>query len=137
MKKVILVRGLPGSGKTTFAKRMCEDIQSKGESCVWLETSMYTEDTGEPIISPKQTPIVTGWLLRKVDSALNEVDNVIISRVSLDKNDINQFRDVADMHEAEFVVYRLDTHWEDKIPTGALELMKKDMIPYQREIVIS
>lgn len=137
MKKVILVRGLPGSGKTTYAKKMCEDLQGEGQTCVWLESSMYTAETGEKVVSPKQTSIITDWLLQKVDSAIKDADNVIISRVALDKIDINLFKGIADKNDAEFIVYRLDTHWEDKVPDAVLKMMQKDMKPWPNEIIIS
>jgi hypothetical protein len=98
---------------------------------------MYTAETGEKIVSPQQTPVITDWLLSKVDSAIKDADNVIISRVALDKIDINLFKDIADKNDAEFIVYRLDTHWEDKIPEGVLKQMQSEIIPWSNEIVIS
>jgi tRNA uridine 5-carbamoylmethylation protein Kti12 len=137
MKKITLIRGLPGAGKTTFAKKMCEDLTAEGQKCIWLESSMYTEETGEKIVSTKQTPIVTKWLLGKVEVALGDYDNVIVSRVAMDDKDINLFKHIADINEAEFVVYRLNTHWIDKCPKAILEKMQKDFRPWPDEIVIS
>lgn len=137
MKKITLIRGLPGAGKTTFAKKMCDDLNAEGQNCIWLESSMYATETGDKIISTRQTPQITNWLLRKVESALNDHDNVIVSRVSLDESDINRFKKIADTHEAELVVYRLDTHWADKCPAPIQEQMQTAFRPWPGEIVIS
>ena len=69
MKKVTLVRGLPGAGKTTFAKKLRDEITASGTTAIWLESSMYTSETGIRILSTSQTPVVTGWLLNKVSDA--------------------------------------------------------------------
>ena len=137
MKKVTLVRGLPGAGKTTFAKKLRDEITASGTTAIWLESSMYTSETGIRILSTSQTPVVTGWLLNKVSDALSKYDNIIVARVAMDARDITHFANLAHRHNAEFEVIRLNTHWVDKIPAGILDAMKKDFEDYPGETVIA
>lgn len=137
MKKITLIRGLPGSGKTTFAKKMCEDLNAEGGNCTWLESSMYVTETGIRFESPKQVRIISDWLYEKVSDAIKTYDNVIIARVASDERDIRKFEDIAKRNSAEFVVYRLDTHWEDKCPKFIFDEMKKAVFDWPDEIVIS
>ena len=137
MKKLVLVRGLPGSGKTTFAKKMCEDLNAEGGNCNWLESSMYVAETGIQFKSPKQVHIIAAWLYEKVEDAIKTYDTVIVARVASDENDIRRFKEIAEKNSAEFVVYRLDTHWKDKCPKFVFEEMKKAVVDWPDEIVIS
>ena len=137
MKKITLIRGLPGSGKTTFAKKMCEDLNAEGGNCTWLESSMYMTDTGIQFKSPKQVPIISEWLYEKVEDSLKTYDNVIVARVASEEKDIRRFKEIAEKNYAEFVVYRLDTHWEDKCPKFIFEDMKKAVVDWPDEIVIT
>lgn len=136
MKKLVLVRGLPGSGKTTYAKAMYDRLTGEGVTAKWLETSMYFEAYHIRFTKPEQAVTADAWLKGQADKALNEDCTVIVANVADSVDRIDKWKTIADKREAEFEVIRLDTHWADKCPSCVLEYMKKHFEDYAGETVI-
>jgi len=71
-----LIRGWPGSGKTTLAK----ELLAQGKVDVYYEADMYFESTilGY-IFEPSKLPQAHAWCLRKTREALEAGLNVAVS----------------------------------------------------------
>jgi predicted kinase len=62
MKQLILFRGLPGSGKSSLAESLCDDVYS---------ADMYFERNGEYHWNPEEIKIAHEWCRSHVESALH------------------------------------------------------------------
>ncbi len=73
--KLILIRGLPGSGKTTLAKQLANDLDAKH-----FEADMYFENAnGEYHFNPQLLPKAHEWCFQQTRKWLNKGRTVIVS----------------------------------------------------------
>lgn len=135
-KKLIIIRGLPGSGKTTYAKNMVLEEQAAGQSAVYLEEEMFFAKTHQKFHDAAQLTISGEWLNGQIAENLKYLDVVIVSNVCPSKSRLEEFKALADRENAEFEVYRLKTHWVDKLPKFALDSLDKRTEDWPGEIVI-
>jgi len=72
MAKLILIRGLPGSGKTTLAKTKFPDY-------ILCEADQYRERNGSYVFDPDETKVAHAWCFEKAKAALEEGKNVVVA----------------------------------------------------------
>ncbi|MDF5393465.1 AAA family ATPase, partial [Vibrio parahaemolyticus] len=74
LAKLILIRGLPGSGKTTLAKQLAIELGAKH-----FEADMYFEnDEGDYHFEPVQLPQAHEWCFQQTRKWLNKGRVVIV-----------------------------------------------------------
>lgn len=118
MQKVIFTRGLPGSGKSTWAKefvkknpdtiRVCRDDLRRMRGTYWL---------------PKQEDLITEMELACIEAAIYEGKNVIVDATNFNTKYIERIKDSAISasftHEVEFEI-------KDFTDVPLLECIKRD-----------
>ena len=78
-QQLILVRGIPGEGKTTFAKMMF-DTRSAVQPWVWLEQDHWRDHPTGRIYKDRFNGTAGAWCLgRAADALRNPLSNVIVS----------------------------------------------------------
>lgn len=76
MAKLLIIRGVPGSGKSTMAEKLCLE----GVYDSFLEADMFfTEDNGHYDFDPTKLPQAHEWCFSSVCRGLKEGWNVIVS----------------------------------------------------------
>ena len=73
MAKLILVRGLPGSGKSTFAREL------SGAGYVHLETDMYFIENGHYRFNAAFLPKAHKWCQEQAETYIYQMANVVVS----------------------------------------------------------
>ena len=73
MSRLILIRGLPGSGKSTMAETF--------EDFIHIETDMYFIKNGEYCFNPKKLKEAHTWCQEKTKELLDEGYDVVVSNV--------------------------------------------------------
>ena len=97
MKKLILLRGLPGSGKSTAAKL----FQGSGYSSHY-EADMYfiNEETGEYQFDPSKLKLAHDWCAIQTQKAMvDEIPTIVISNTFTQEWEMDNYRELAKMHD--------------------------------------
>ena len=97
MKKLILLRGLPGSGKSTAAKL----FQGSGYSSHY-EADMYfiNEETGEYQFDPSKLKLAHNWCAIQTQKAMvDEIPTIVISNTFTQEWEMDNYRELAKMHD--------------------------------------
>lgn len=72
---IVLVRGLPGAGKTTLGKRLAQ------EDWVHLENDQFFEKDGPYLHDPERLSDAIDWCIESVDEAVEAGHNVVVTNV--------------------------------------------------------
>lgn len=75
---LILMRGLPGSGKSTKAKMLAEAAQSLGLSVGIYSTDDFFVQDGRYVFNPDKIVEAHGWNRERVANAMRDGQNVVI-----------------------------------------------------------
>lgn len=91
MRKLILIRGIPGSGKSTMAFKMTHPIFTR-----YLEADMYFMDSaGNYKFDPAKLGKAHNWCQEETDKLLGEGLEVIVSNTFTTKKELKPYFDIA------------------------------------------
>lgn len=129
--KLTIIRGLPGSGKTTYAK--------KSYNCLILENDMYHIRNGEYEWDKKNMETAILWCLGTCRDALCHGMDVVVSNTFTQKRYVDTYRRIAEETGAEFEVIRCTGEFENQhsVPRFVLENMKRGFEDYPGETIVS
>lgn len=110
MPKLLLVRGLPGSGKSTYAKSVVDDM---GRPYVHVEADMYfVHENGDYIFDPAKLGVAHDWCQLKCAHALERGEDVVVSNTFVKRWELMPYIKMAKV---------LDADVEIKVMTGTYE----------------
>lgn len=84
---LIIIRGLPGSGKTTMARKLME----AGAVTKHFEADMFFEVDGEYKFDSKKLPDAHQWCRSEVMAALLNGENVVVSNTFVKKWEVEPY----------------------------------------------
>jgi tRNA uridine 5-carbamoylmethylation protein Kti12 len=135
MQTLIIVRGPPGSGKSTFVKKLISELP-EGETSAHFEADMYHYDKdGNYNWNPDNLSKAHNWCYASVRNALeHNVDNVYVSNTFIKLRDIKRYLDLS----SDVVVYRMCTQFDNihSVPPEVVKRMTDTYQPYEKEIEI-
>ena len=126
-----LIRGLPGSGKSTFAKRYYPNI-------LHLENDMFCMNEGIYNFNKDKAKDVHDQILKIVNQNLKLTDgkmDMVISCVFAHKKSIMKFFKLAKKYNCKFEVIKLTSEFGNKhdVPVDVLESMKNSFQDWEGE----
>lgn len=82
--EIVLIRGLPGSGKTTMAKEM--------KSHTHIEADQFFDVEGEYKYNPELVQKAHAWCLEQVKTALKDGKNVVVANTFIRKWEMQPYQ---------------------------------------------
>ena len=105
MNTLYITVGLPGSGKSTYAKEFV-----KGKDIEYLSSDELRAVYGKGEDDQTVTPIVFGHIKRKVDEFLKDGKNVLVDATSVNRKERSDYINTAKKYGAKVValVFKMD-----------------------------
>lgn len=126
-----IIRGLPGSGKSTYAK--------KNFNCLILENDMFHMHDGVYDYSKDDMPFAINWCISMCEQALLRNMDVVVCNTFTKRIFVENYKKMAERYGANFSVIRMANDFGNihNVPLSVLESMKNNFDDYPNEKVIS
>jgi predicted kinase len=123
-QKLHLIRGLPGSGKSTMAKEMLQNKRAH----VHIETDMFFEKDGEYKFDIDKLAEAQKWCQQRVKEELGRGKTVVVSNCFVKKWELSRYFDMARKNGAKPNVIKATGEYQTTHghPDFLIEKMKKD-----------
>lgn len=118
--KLILIRGLPGSGKSTKAKTY---------EAQHIEADMYFVDSaGKYRFDPSKLPLAHAWCQQQTEDWLKQGKDVVVSNTFIKQWEMDFYRKLAVQYQAELIIEVCREQYQNIHGVGAatLKRMKRD-----------
>lgn len=139
MRRLIVFRGLPGSGKSTMARKLQEFLNNEGRTTALYEADMYfTTESGEYRFDRAKLGLAHQWCREQVLKALDTCDAVIVANTNLDAWEMQVWKDLADSCNAQLEVYHMRTRYKSVhgVPEEVVAKMAAREVDWPGEIVV-
>lgn len=126
MNELIIVRGHPGSGKSTFSKQICEILGAKH-----IENDQFFTNNGNYSFDITKHQTAKDDCLERTKKALMEGHTVVVSNTFTKLNEIDEYLDFAKKNNIKTTFFEMDFHFPNKhnVPDEIVENKKKEFEP--------
>jgi len=100
MSKLVLIRGLPGSGKSTMAKKIMD--MNPDKEYIHYENDMFLYENGQYVWTPRKFKVARNLCYIGTVDALNRGMNVIVTNCFLTKKSLNRYAKLV--HEMDLTI---------------------------------
>lgn len=137
-QKLIIIRGAPGSGKTTFANRLLE-LSTSDHGIVHYENDMFFMKDGKYRWSKDRLPDAIEWCNNGVMLSLLRGATVIVANTFIKQVHMMDLINFADSMGIPQVVFRMTGEHDDihNVPKDIVENMRNGIQDYDYEIMTS
>lgn len=141
MKKLlVLIRGVSGSGKTTFANMLKSQSEKVNICCKIFEADDYFMKNGHYRFNPSELPFAHKQCFENTEKALkdDETNIVVVSNTFVRKWEIEPYIELANNDDVDLKIYRMNTQFENThdVPKSKVEKMKRSMESIENEIIV-
>jgi hypothetical protein len=120
--KLYLIRGISGSGKTTYAKQLMKQDPSLSH----YEADMFFYKNGDYVFNPALLKDAHLWCKNKTEEDLSNGKSVIVSNTFTQKWEIDPYIQLGKKYGAEIIIKKATGNYQNVhgVPPEALERMK-------------
>ena len=128
--KLTLIRGIPGSGKSTYAK--------DHYNCLILENDMFHIRDGQYMWDKDSMPDAIDWCMDTCERALSLGMDVVVSNTFTKRSVITKYFALADRYGADYEVIRCTGNYGNihEVPRFVLESMKRNFDDWPGEKIV-
>lgn len=112
-----ILRGLPGSGKTTFAKTLSDAL-----ACPMYAADDYFESLDGYKFDPSKLSAAHEWCQWAVGDALAEHDSVIVHNTCTRDEDVNRYIEIAKAYNHRWTVITIEHRHDGRTVHGDIPL---------------
>lgn len=127
MQRLILIRGLPGSGKSTMARTIAGSMNMFGVKVMHFESDMYFIDhKGQYIFNPEKLKDAHEWCQTTTRTLLFNGYNVIVSNMFTQKWEMQPYIEMAAVRGAQLEIQTAQGNFENVhgVPPEVIEKMR-------------
>ena len=129
--RLVLVRGLPGSGKSTYAK-------SYFNGHIHLEADMYfVQPDGSYDWAAERLGKAHSWCFETTKIMLNNGYDVVVSNTFTMLKELNPYIELADCNDIQCAVFRMASEYNSihNVPQVVIEKMRSRFEDYEEEVI--
>lgn len=128
---LIIIRGLPGSGKSTYAK-------THYPNALHLENDMFHYHNGKYEFDIKRQKEAVYWCASTCRNSLAQGMDVVVSNTFTRKQFVDSYVEFAKMKGIDFKVIRLETQYGNihEVPQDVFDSMQKGFEDYEGEEIV-
>lgn len=129
--KLTIIRGLPGSGKSTYAK--------KNYNCLILEQDMFFIRNGQYCYNASSIRHAVEWCKSMCEHALQLGMDVCVVNTTLKKMFVEDYKKMASRYGASFDVIRMNANYGNihNVPQQVLDNMANSFEDWPGEKIIA
>lgn len=137
-QKLIIIRGAPGSGKTTFANRLLE-LSTSDHGIVHYENDQFFMKNGKYEWSKERLPDAIEWCNSGAIQSMMRGATVIVANTFIKQIHMMDLINFADSMGIPQVVFRMTGEHKDihNVPEDIVETMRFSIQDYDYEIMTS
>ena len=129
MTQLVIIRGCPGSGKTTYAREHYPSYKC-------FAADDFFEKNGKYIFNPRLLSEAHEYCFERTTTALLNKENVVVTNTFVTLRDLQQYLNLSRMAEIKVICLKSMYGSIHNVPLFKIQMMKRDMEKYSNEIVI-
>lgn len=139
-KQLIIIRGLPGTGKSTLAQKIIDSLKySNVDRYIHAEADMFfVGDDGVYRFDPSKLDLAhISCQLSVNDGMENGIDCIIVSNTFTTADEIQPYLDLAEEYGYAVKVIRMTKEYGSihGVPDKSMERMRRRMVDYAGELI--
>lgn len=129
MKTLYIIRGLPGSGKSTYAKALAEK-----HGIEYYEADMYFTHNGRYKFDGSRIAAAHEWCFREVDNAIHNGLSVIVSNTFTMDKEMDEYVHSALWHGFSVKIVEMTGNYGSihDVPETAIQRMRNRFVPNEK-----
>ena len=130
--RLVLVRGLPGSDKSTYAK-------SYFVGHIHLEADMYfIQSDGSYDWTADRLGKAHNWCFETAKIMLNNGYDVVVSNTFTTLKELNPYIELANQNDIQYAVFRMTSEYNSihNVPQIVIEKMRIRFEDYEQEVMV-
>jgi len=139
-KTLIIVRGIPGAGKSTFSKAKKKDLESDGYTVYHIEADdFWLNENNEYVFKPELLGVAHQTCWNRVFEAFDKgADYVIVANTFTTMKELKPYLDEANTRQLNVIIYRMDNEFQNvhNVPAETVENMKARFADVENEIKV-